>query len=196
VPGFVGRAEELAAVRAWVLQDHCHLVGILGMGGIGKTSIATKVAKDVAPAFQRAYWRGLRNAPPASEWLADAIRFLSGQQVVPPDGESKRLAALVQLLRDQPSLLVLDNFETLLEPGQREGRYRDGFAGYGSLLQAIGETTHESCVLVTSREAPPELAVLAGHSVRSLELGGLGVPEGQVLLADKQLSATSKLGPG
>ncbi len=76
VPGFVGRAEELAAVRAWVLQDHCHLVGILGMGGIGKTSIATKVAKDVAPAFQRAYWRGLRNAPPASEWQADAIRFL------------------------------------------------------------------------------------------------------------------------
>jgi hypothetical protein len=37
--------------------------------------------------------------------------------------------------------------------------YRDGLAGYGALLQAIGETRHQSCLLVTSREAPPELAV-------------------------------------
>ena len=37
--------------------------------------------------------------------------------------------------------------------------------------------------MVTSREAPPELAVLGGGAVRTLELGGLGVPEGQVLLA-------------
>ncbi|TME22593.1 MAG: hypothetical protein E6I75_30120 [Chloroflexi bacterium] len=78
---------------------------------------------------------------------------------------------------------MLDNFETLLEPGQREGRYRDGYAGYGSLLQAIGEARHQSCLVVTSREAPPELAVLGGGAVRTLELGGLGVPEGQVLLA-------------
>jgi hypothetical protein len=44
--------------------------------------------------------------------------------------------------------------------GQREGRYRDGYAGSGRLLQAVGETSHRSCVLLTSREAPPELAVL------------------------------------
>jgi len=32
--------------------------------------------------------------------------------------------ALLGLLRDRPCLLVLDNFETLFEPGQEEGRYR------------------------------------------------------------------------
>ena len=46
-------------------------------------------------------------------------------------GRGGRLAVLLQLLRDRPSLLVLDNFETVLEPGQQQGRYRDGFAGYG-----------------------------------------------------------------
>ena len=45
----------------------------------------------------------------------------------------------------------------MLEPGQQEGRYRDGFAGYGVVLRAIGETRHQSCLAVTSREAPPEL---------------------------------------
>jgi len=86
----------------------------------------------------------------------------------------------------------LDNFETVLEPGQPEGRYRDGLAGYGALLQAVGELRHQSCLLVTSREAPPELAVLGADAVRRFQLGGLGVPEGQALLADKQLSGTDE----
>jgi WD40 repeat protein/transcriptional regulator with XRE-family HTH domain len=188
VVDFVGRTAELATVRDWVLRDHCRLIGVLGMGGIGKTSIAAKLAQEVAPAFERAYWRGLRNAPPVTDWLAGAIGILSDQQVVPPEGEANQLAILLRLLRDQPNLLVLDNFETLLEPGQREGRYRDGFAGYGSVLQAIGQTSHQSCVVVTSREAPPDWSLLGGGAVRALELGGLGVPEGQLLLAHKQLS--------
>src|SRR5438105_14349824 len=36
--GFVGRADELALLRRWVLEERCRLVAVLGMGGIGKTS--------------------------------------------------------------------------------------------------------------------------------------------------------------
>ncbi len=153
---FVGRVNELATLRGWVLEERCRLAAVLGMGGIGKTALAARLAQEVAPVFQRVYWRGLRDALPTSEWLAGAIGFLSDQQMVPPDGEAKQVASLLQLLRDRPCLLVLDNFDTVLEPGQREGHYRDGFAGYGRLLQAIGEGRHQSCLVVTSREAPPE----------------------------------------
>src|SRR5438445_729653 len=188
VHGFVDRAEELATFRGWELGERCRLVAVLGMGGIGKPALAARLAQDVGATFRRLYWRSLRDALPTSAWLAGAIGFLSDQRVVPPEGEAARLAVLLQLLRERPGLLVLDNFETLLEPGQREGRYRAGYAGYGRLLQAIGEGRHRSCLVLTSREAPPELAVLGGSAVRTLQLGGLGVAEGQVLLADKQLS--------
>jgi len=161
VIGFVGRAEELATLRAWVLEEHCRLAAVLGMGGIGKTVFASQLAQDAAPSFHRVYWRSLRDALPVGEWTAGAIGFLSAHHLVPPEGEAARLAVLLELLRDRPSLLVLDNFETVLEPGQREGRYRDGFAGYGAVLQGIAETRHQSCLVVTSREAPPELAVLS-----------------------------------
>src|SRR5260221_4725954 len=111
---------------------------------------------------------------------------------MPPAAEGERLTALLRLLRDRRCLLVLDNSETLFEPGQREGRYREGMAGYGRLLQAVGEAAHQSCVLQTSREVPLELAALAGDAIRSLELGGLGVDEAPVLLAPKQLTGTGQ----
>jgi WD40 repeat protein/DNA-binding XRE family transcriptional regulator len=187
VVDFVGRTAELARARQWVLEEHCRLLAVLGMGGIGKTSVAARIAQEVAPVFHHVYWRGLRNAPPVAEWMAGAISFLSGQQQIAPDGAANQLAALLRLLRDEPSLLVLDNFETLLEPAQLSGRYRETLAGYGAVLQAIGETSHRSCVIVTSREAPPDWTMLGGSGVRTLELGGLGSRESQALLAYKQL---------
>jgi WD40 repeat protein/DNA-binding XRE family transcriptional regulator len=191
VLGFVGRAEEVALLRSSVLDERCRLVALVGMGGIGKTSLAARLAQDVAPSFERFYWRGLRDALPTSEWLAGAIGFLSDQQLVPPASESERLAALLRLLRARRCLLVLDNFETLFEPGQHEGRYRAELAGYGRLLQAVGEAAHQSCLVLTSREAPAEVAVMGGGAVRTFPLGGLGVHEAQVLLAHKQLAGSS-----
>ena len=190
--GFHGRAAELATLRTWIDAERVRLVALLGMGGIGKTSLAAKLAEELAPAFEAIYWRSLRNAPSPEEWLAGAIGFLSEQQQVPPPADAERLTAVLQLLRARRCLLILDNVDTLFEPGQEEGRYRAGLAGYGRLLQAVGESRHQSCLLLTSREAPLELAILGNGAVRTLELGGLGVDEAQVLLAPKQLVGSSE----
>jgi WD40 repeat protein/transcriptional regulator with XRE-family HTH domain len=193
VLGFLGRGKELATLQRAILKEGCRLVAVLGMGGIGKTMLGARVAEEVAPAFERVYWRGMRNAPPLEEWFSGAIGFLSDQQVLPPSGEPARVETLLQLLRERRCLLILDNLETLLEPGRSEGGYRERYAAYGTLLHAVAEGRHQSCLLVTSRETPPELAILGGGpSVCVMELSGLEVPDGQALLADKDLAGDER----
>jgi WD40 repeat protein/transcriptional regulator with XRE-family HTH domain len=187
---FVGRAEELVLLQSWLRDERCRLVAVLGFGGIGKTSLAARSAQQEATGFERVYWRSLRNAPPVNEWLAGAIGFLSDREVVPPPSESELIAVLLRVLRASRCLLVLDNSETLFEPGLRAVRYRAGMDGYGRVLQAVGESSHRSCLLLTSREAPPELTRLA-DSARLLELHGLGTREARALLADTQLIGDS-----
>lgn len=187
VAGFCGRETELALLSDWLLNQRCRVLSILGMGGIGKTSLAARLIQEVSPEFERVYWRSLRDAPSPGEWLAGAIGFFSDQQVVPPPADSERLTTLLQLLRARRCLLVLDNFETLFEPGQAEGHYRTGLAGYGRVLRALGESSHQSCLVITTRETLPELVVISGNSVRALPLRGLGVDETQRILASKDL---------
>src|SRR5262249_55473545 len=74
---FIGRTAELDTVRNWVLSDRCRVVGVLGLGGVGKSKFAAQLARAVAPQFELSYWRSLRNAPPVAEWLSGAIDFLS-----------------------------------------------------------------------------------------------------------------------
>jgi NACHT domain len=170
--------------------ERCRLVAIVGIGGIGKTSLAARLARDLASSFELVYWRSVRTAPSVGEWLAAAIGFLSDHRVVPPVAHSERLTTLLQLLRERRCLLVLDNFETLFEPGPQVGLYRPGLDGYGRLLLAVGESAHRSCLVLTSREAPEERAVFQDGGGRTLQLGGLGAGEAQALLAAKQLVGT------
>src|SRR5262249_16466891 len=87
-------------------------------------------------------------------------------------------------------LLILDNWETVLEPGAPAGAYRAQYGDYGRLLQMLAGSEHPSCLLLTSREAPEELRPVSGAraTVRGLALGGLGGGEGRALLAEKGLT--------
>ncbi len=191
VTAFYGRLPELTQLEQWILPDRCRLVALLGMGGIGKTSLSVKLAQQVQHQFEYVIWRSLRNAPPVLEVLAELIQFLSDQEAKDlPPSFGGRISRLIDYLRSHRCLLVLDNAEALLSGGQRTGQYREGYEGYGELLRLVGEVAHSSCLVLTSREQMKEIALLEGEAlpVRSLQLRGLQSTDGQHLLTAKGLS--------
>ncbi|MEH2070153.1 MAG: NB-ARC domain-containing protein [Nostoc sp.] len=185
---FYGRGAELSCLKQWIVKDKCRLVALLGMGGIGKTTLCVKLAEEVESDFEYLIWRSLRNAPPLKELLANLIVFLSDEKEIDiPETVDNQITLLIKYLRKQHCLLVLDNVETILQPGDCAGHYTEGYEGYGQLLKRVGEEPHQSCLVLTSREKPKEFAPLEGARVRTLSLPRLEKTEVQEILKDKDL---------
>jgi WD40 repeat protein len=180
VSSFHGRERELATLTGWLEgEPRCRLIAVLGMGGVGKTSLVTKLlerlaARDAAgdAPYEVLLWRSLRQAPDPVAFTARLVSQLAPREAPPADPFPR----LLELIRERRCLLVLDNFETVLL-GHPAGRYRPGCEGYGELLRLFAGGGHRSSLILTSREQPLEpLAFGEGESTaRLLPLAGCPV---------------------
>jgi WD40 repeat protein/transcriptional regulator with XRE-family HTH domain len=182
---FCGRHEDLMRLKRWVLEEQCRLVLLLGIGGMGKSTLAAKLVREIGAEFEVVVWRSLQNAPPFEEWLESVLPLLLrvlGEDIALPNSLDARMLKLMEGLRSSRCLLILDNAETILSAGQT-GQYRSGYEGYGQLFKQIGEVAHRSCLLLTSREKPREIVPLEGtdRSVKTLLLKGLNSETGREL---------------
>ncbi|MGM3309651.1 caspase family protein [Anabaena sp. WFMT] len=173
---FYGRRQQLADLKSWIVQKRYRLISILGMRGVGKTSLAIKLGKifqneEYQDNFQYLIFRSLVNAPSLKDILQDIIKFLSNQkETTLPSELNEQIQRLIFYLEQNCCLLILDNIESIL---------CDNDNSYNQLLKILGNSNHKSCIILTSRVQPPSLIGLQGDNrpVKFYELPGLEISE-------------------
>ncbi|MEG4023822.1 NB-ARC domain-containing protein [Microcoleus sp. S13C4] len=188
VSQFYNRQQELETLETWISGNSTRLIGIFGIGGIGKTSLSVKLAQQIQSQFEFAIWRSLQQAPPLDVILSNILPILTGSEAT----TNNSIDALMEQLRQKRCLLIFDNLESILQGGNRSGQYQQGYEDYRQLLARIADEPHQSCVILTGREQPGGFAVRSGENlpVRSLKLFGVSPPVCQQILAAKGLKAT------
>lgn len=177
---FYGRTEELNILQKWIITDCCRLITLVGIGGIGKTSLSAKVIQNLRDNFDFTIWFSLRNAPPPLEIIIDLLQVLSnGEEVDLGNNIPVLINKLIEYLQNRRCLIVFDNVDAIFCDSNYSGNYLSGYEEYGEIFQKIGETQHQSCLLMTSREKPKEISAIEGNllSVRCLQINGLGISE-------------------
>jgi predicted ATPase len=148
---FVGRSEEISAGLV-VLENH-RLLTLTGPGGTGKTRLALEIARTAEPGFaDGAYFVALASLTDSAlvpMTVLEALQLKTAGGIDPMEHLTRHLA-------DRSVLLVLDNFEQLLE----------GAPVVSELLAASPGLS----VIVTSRSP------LRVRGERELPVPPLGVP--------------------
>ncbi|MFC7386800.1 ATP-binding protein [Sphaerisporangium rhizosphaerae] len=107
---FVGRRREVAAIARMLGESR--LVTLTGVGGVGKTRLATRVAREVAGRFPGGAWFVELSSLRAPEMVGDAIRAALRVGARPGD---TAVAVLGEFLAGRRTLLVLDTCEHLTD---------------------------------------------------------------------------------
>jgi predicted ATPase len=161
---FVGRSTELAHLREELRRGDVRLVTLTGPGGIGKTRLALEVAEGLHNAFPDGVHFIPLSHVPRHELVLPAIANALG---IRAEGLELQRSGIVEALGDRKALLILDNFEQVIEAAPHVGQL---------LVDCPGVT-----LLVTSRRV---LRVRGEHEhhIGALALPPAGVADEAALL--------------
>jgi hypothetical protein len=169
---FYNRKIELRTISNWIINQNISLIYVLGLPGIGKTTLVKKFVDLNLKNFEIVIWKNLK-FPKSLESLLDEI--LTTCQQEPQDNISGKLKQISALLTEKKSLIVLDDLQNLFISGELAGQYQTQYIDYQNWLKILTDSQHKSSVILISQEQCSEIHYLDEelYPLKRLELLGL-----------------------
>ena len=184
---FFDRTSELSTLENWITGDNrTRLIALLGISGIGKTTLSLRLINQIKTQFDYVIYRSLRFSPTLETTLTNLLQIFSQTSEIPQNIETK-ISQILDYLRKYRCLIVLDDVQMLFTSRQLAGQYKTGYEDYQLFFKLIAEVCHQSCLILNSWEKPREIARLSkdNHPVRCFELGSLGEAAKEILKSQK-----------
>ncbi len=187
---FYDRTPQLSTLENWITQDRTRLIALLGISGIGKTTLALHLIDQIKTQFDYIIYRSLRFSPTLEKYLSQVLKIFSESSEIPQNIETK-ISQILDYLRKYRCLIILDDVQILFSSGQLAGQYKSGYEDYQLFFKQITEVNHNSCFLLISSEKPREIAELekSNSPIHSLVLGSLGLGAKDILSSYQLLEA-------
>jgi predicted ATPase len=163
---FVGRETELTEIKNRLQDPACRLLTLVGPGGIGKTRLALEAAADQIERFAHGVYFVPLTPLQAAETIVPAVAQALTFSFY---GESEPQQQLLDYLCQKTMLLIMDNFDHLL----------DGVGVVTDILKTAPDIT----ILVTSR------AKLNVQGERLYPVAGMDFPDSEIRKDAPQYSA-------
>ncbi|GCL42014.1 ATP-binding protein [Dolichospermum planctonicum] len=169
---FHNREKELQTLTHWILNQTTNLISILGLSGIGKTTLVKRFIDLHQQKFEVIIWRSLKFPKSLNLLIND---LLNTCQQEPKATINDKLKQLFDILTNKKCLIILDDVQNIFTPHQFAGKYQPEYQDYQTLFKMITETQHQSHLILISQEQCPEMESLDEelYPIKSLELSGL-----------------------
>jgi len=184
-----GRTQEIKTLKKWILQEQKKLVILHGINGIGKTTLALQLIKNIQNKFDYIIWQSLRDSPPLKTIQTHLIQFISNQNSPLQTSENSHL---LENLRKHRCLIILDDIQTIFNSSKLASHYIPEHQNYSQFFQLIAQLSHQSCCLIISRENLREISTTKNTSVRSLHLKNLDNQAATKILKDQDLQVNDE----
>jgi nucleoside phosphorylase len=199
---WVGR-DNLIKELSYLLRGNCRLLMLVGITGIGKTSLGERISVEITDWFENdwSYYHqeNFYNEQQVSDFASVAARWLEkwGELITPEDRKDPQrlLNRLLKHLRENRYLIQMDSLEYILQGDEEEGwsDFKDNWwlKFFESYLKV---ESCQSCFILTSQDLPGAIQEVGTQSKNfwyCQSLSGLEQPEQIALFAKTGLNVGS-----